>query len=273
MPTTNRHRILLVGTESACTILEERLGFVRQSIARVDSPNEALLCLRGERFDVIAYCVEHDEAGLIALLRDVQLNKEWVTLPFICFREKSGALPKTVYDALNRVAIIMGASLWLDHADVPLYGSIEDLSLFRGMQSRTDSTESTDPFYERRSVHHARELIDNLRTHIHLRREQIQSLRDQLNSEPSSPTLKANLRLLAREAFKLKRLSDECRAEIQARQQAVEELRSKQVEFGDELLSAAEDSRRRKEDLIKFQESLVSLQEDMRDQSESRQEA
>lgn len=258
-------RILIVQRDIGRNALLSALNLAEHSsVVSATSHGHALAVLEREYVDLIAYCVEHDEAGMVALLRAVQSNEHWLATPFICYREQDGELAPHLYDSLKSVAMVMGARLWIDLRNtLPFHASDAP----KPSPTGADGGEDVDAMTTRRTIHHARELIDNLRTEIHARREQIQARRSQLNADGSHAVQK-ELKALAGEASRLRRLSAECQAEILDRQQIVTQLRMQQRAASDDLLAAAEDARKRKEDLIRFQESLQTLQEDMLDHDE-----
>ncbi len=166
-------RIFIAGTADDIAHVEQILGQRHEyTVARATS--EARIRLKEQSFDLIMIGVHFDESRMFDLLREIRKTPEYAETPIICFCMRDTPLTRTMHDSADVLSRRLGAWMYLDQQEYSV---------------------SKDPDAEMRRVIErcltgvARTKTQSKRMAIYRQREDIQQLREALESEDWSDEL------------------------------------------------------------------------------------
>jgi len=170
---TDAVRILIAATPDDVTSIEQILGLHHEYIV-VSNMADALVKLTNQAFDLILIGVHFDQSRMFEFLPHVGANPKNADKPIICFSTRDTALTRTMHQSIDVASKALGAWMYLVQQDYRL---------------SKDPDAQMRRMVERCLVGEARRKTRVGRLDIHKQRDEIQHLREALESQEWSEDL------------------------------------------------------------------------------------
>lgn len=170
-------RVFIADTEAGIDDIKRVLGQQHEFIS-VDTVDEALGALTVQTFDLILIGVHFDQSRMFDLLRDVPNIQTNADTPVICFCTRVTALTRKMHESIEVTTIAMGAWMYLDQHEFNV---------------TKDPDAELRHIIERCLTGEARKRTQANRLDSHKQREQLQRLREALETDQWSENLEARV--------------------------------------------------------------------------------